>query len=152
EVVLALAMLSPWLPLARLAAVAALLLFLAYLLIIARAMTFDPRPSCGCFGQIGDQRVNWKTVLRNILLVAGAGVFAWMTWSQSSTVWTVFSGASDRELVLLGSAAYLALMVWFIVAPPNYGTPWWRREKQATPAERAPVPAAVEPVEEEYVR
>ena len=49
EIVLGLAMLSPWLPLARLAALAALVLFVAYWVVIARAMTFDPRPSCGCF-------------------------------------------------------------------------------------------------------
>lgn len=155
EILLALAMLSPWLPLARLAAVAALLLFLAYLVIIARAMTFDPRPSCGCFGQIGDQRVSWKTVIRNLLLVSGAGVFAWMTWSQGSTVWSIFTDASGRERALLASAAYLALMLWFIIAPPNYGTPWWRREKKAT-QQHAPAPGTVEPVEaaeeEEYVR
>lgn len=152
EIILAVAMLSPWLPAVRVAAVAALLLFLAYLVIIARAMTFDPRPSCGCFGQIGDQRVTWKTVIRNILLVAGAGVFLWMTWSQDSTVWSVFTDASSRELALLASTAYLALMLWFVIAPPNYGTPWWRREKQAT-QQHAPAPAAVEPAEEdEYVR
>lgn len=151
EIVLALAVLSPWLPLARLAAVGALLLFLAYLVIIARAMTFDPRPSCGCFGQIGDQRVTWKTVLRNTLLVAGAGVFAWMTWSQSSTVWSIFTDASRRELVLLASAAYLALMLWFIIAAPSYGTPWWRREKQAE-HHHEPAPAPAGQQEEEYVR
>lgn len=151
EIVLALAMLSPWLPLARLAAVAALLLFLAYLLIIARAMTFDPRPSCGCFGQIGDQRVTWKTVIRNVLLVGGAAVFLWMTWWQGSTVWSIFGDASNRELALLASTAYLALMLWFIIAPPNYGTPWWRRERKAT-HEHAPAPGSVEPVEDEYVR
>lgn len=155
EIVLALAMLSPWLPLARLAALAALLLFLAYLVIIARAMTFDPRPSCGCFGQIGDQRVTAKTVVRNTLLVAGAIVFVWMTWSQSATVWSIFADASNREMTVLASAAYLALMLWFIIAPPNYGTPWWRREKKPATQATTPAPGTVEPVEpdeEEYVR
>lgn len=156
ELLLALAMLSPWLPLARLAAVAALLLFLAYLVIIARAMTFDPRPSCGCFGQIGDQRVTWKTVLRNTLLVAGAGVFVWMTWSQASTAWSVFSGATDREVWILVSAAYLAVMLWFIMAPPNYGPPWWRTlfaKREEPVSEPAPgTVEAVEPDEEDYVR
>src|SRR5690606_14151064 len=124
ELVLALAMLSPWLPLARLAAVGTFLLFASYLVIIARAMTFDPRPSCGCFGQIGDQRVTWKTVIRNTLLVAGAVVFGWMTWVQDLTVFSLFSNASEREWLLLAGAAYLALVLWLIVAPPNYGKPW----------------------------
>ena len=129
EIVLAATMLSPWLPLARLASVAALLLFLAYWVIIARAMTFQPRPSCGCFGQIGDQRVTWRTLVRNTLLLAGAGVFVWMTWSQDSTVWSVLAGATGRELAILWSAAYLAVVVWFIVSPPGSGEHWWRRRR-----------------------
>lgn len=155
ELILALAMLSPWLPLARLAAVGALLLFLAYWVIIARAMTFNPRPSCGCFGQIGDQRVTWKTVIRNTLLVAGAAVFVWMTWAQGRTVFSMFEAATDREWSLLLGAAYLAVVLWFIVAPPNYGEPWWRRSKPAKHAHQ-PTPeqpfVADEPDEEEYVR
>lgn len=158
EIVLALAMLSPWLPLARLAAVAALGLFLAYWVIIARAMTFDPRPGCGCFGQIGDQRVTWKTVIRNTLLVAGAGAFVWMTWTQDSTVWSVFSGVTDRELAILASAAYLAVMLWFIIAPANYGEPWWRKVlpgKQQAHSHDHPqevTSAQVEADEQDYVR
>ena len=150
ELLLALAMLSPWLPLARLAAVAAAVLFLSYLVIIARAMTFSPRPSCGCFGNIGDQRVTWKTVLRNTLLVLGAGVFLWMTWAQNVTVWSVFSGATDREVWILASAAYLALLVWFIVAPPNYGEPWWKQVFGAKQQEHQHEHEASD--EEEYVR
>ena len=57
EALLALAMLAPWLALARIASWAAVLLFLTYFVVIARAMTFSPRPTCGCFGKIGDQRV-----------------------------------------------------------------------------------------------
>ena len=125
EIVLALAVLSPWLPLARVAALAALALFVSYWVIIARAMTFSPRPSCGCFGRIGDQRVTGKTVVRNTLLVVGSVVFLWMTWWQDTTVWSVLDGGTERELWMLASAAYLALMLWFIVAPPNYGDSVW---------------------------
>lgn len=157
EIVLALAILSPWLPLARLAAVAALGLFAAYWIIIARAMTFSPRPSCGCFGRIGDQRVTWKTVVRNTLLVLGSLAFLWMTWSQRATVWSVFDGATDRELWILASAAYLALMLWFIVAPPNYGDSVWKTifGKETSDPHSPPQPGTVvaeEADELDYVR
>ena len=56
----------------KLAALAALALTLTYWVIVARAMTFKPRPVCGCFGRIGDQRITAKTVVRNTLLVAFA--------------------------------------------------------------------------------
>src|SRR3954454_12608918 len=69
ELVLALALLLSPAPVAVAPAIASAVLFVGYLVIIARAMTFDPRPSCGCFGRIGDQRVRPKTLVRNGLLV-----------------------------------------------------------------------------------
>jgi len=109
EVVLALAMLSPWVPLARLASWAALALFAAYLLIIARAMTFDPRPSCGCFGNIGDQRVRAQTVWRNAVFVTLALVVVW------------FAGAVRRCPGLWPTSARPAGCGWSW--PPR--SAWW---------------------------
>ncbi|HHU09343.1 MAG TPA: hypothetical protein GXZ60_04915 [Intrasporangiaceae bacterium] len=154
ELVLALAMLLPWLPVARVASIAALLLFVAYWVIIARAMTFDPRPSCGCFGQIGDQRVTWKTVVRNTLLVAGAAVFVWMTWTEGLTTFSLLGSATDREWVLLIGAAYLGIVLWLIAAPASYGDPWWRRrpERVGQHQHQEATVQPVEPDEEEYVR
>ena len=153
EIVLGLAMLSPWLPLARVASVAALALFVTYWVLIARAMTFDPRPSCGCFGQIGDQRVTAKTLWRNTVLVAGAAVFVWMTWGADATMWGFVGDATAREWLLLLGAGFAVLVAWFVLSPPARvkqrpkKTPAPGREAQpAAPAE------AGEPVEEEYVR
>ena len=155
ELVLGLAMLSPWLPLARLAALAALVLFLAYWVVIARAMTFDPRPSCGCFGQIGDQRVTAKTLARNTVLLAGAAVFVWMTWAAEATVFSFVGDATTREWLLVLGAAFAVLVAWFVLSPPA-PVKQRRSRTQSRGAAAAPADSAasepVEPVEEEYVR
>ena len=151
EIVLAVALLSPWLPLARAAAVAALVLFAVYWVVIARAMTFDPRPSCGCFGQIGDQRVTTKTLLRNTVLLAGAAVFVWMTWAEQVTVFS-FGDAGPREWLVMAGAAYLLLVAWFVLSPPaQVKQRTARRGRREASAAGAAV-GAEEPVEEEYVR
>ena len=164
EIVLALAMLSPWLPLAQVAAGAALGLFAAYWVVIARAMTFDPRPSCGCFGQIGDQRVTAKTLWRNTVLLAGAAVFVWMTWAQSVTVFSFFADATSREWLLLLGAAYLVLVAWFVFSPPAQVRQRSSRRRQGQAADdhdrAADVAATADPAttvsagpaEDEYVR
>ena len=150
EIVLGLAMLSPWLPLARLAALAALVLFVAYWVVIARAMTFDPRPSCGCFGQIGDQRVTAKTLWRNTVLLAGAAVFVWMTWAADATVFTFLEGTTAREWLLALGAGFAVLVTWFVLSPPA-PVRQRRSKRQAQESAAAPIPPA-EPTEEEYVR
>jgi hypothetical protein len=143
---LGLAMLSPWLPLARLAAIGALLLFLVYWAIIARAMTFDPRPSCGCFGQIGDQRVTAKTLARNTVLLAGAAAFVWMTWAQGVTAFSFVADATTREWLLLLGAGYAVLVAWFVLSPPAPVTQ--RRRDRGTHADPEPPADA----DDEYVR
>ncbi|GGK66007.1 MauE/DoxX family redox-associated membrane protein [Ornithinimicrobium pekingense] len=78
ELVTAALLLTPWRWTYAVGAAASLGLFTAFLLVIARAMTFDPRPTCGCFGRVGDHRVNGRTVTRNVLLLALAVVTAWL--------------------------------------------------------------------------
>lgn len=70
EAVLGVTLVLPTRSVAQLAAVLSVLLFSAYWLVIARALTFHPRPSCGCLGRIGDQRVTLRTLARSTLLVA----------------------------------------------------------------------------------
>lgn len=107
EALLALAMLAPWLALARIASWAAVLLFLTYFVVIARAMTFSPRPNCGCFGKIGDQRVRAKTVWRNGVFLLLAGLFAWFTAAGSTVPATLASmgGTGWGWLVVAGLVA-----------------------------------------------
>lgn len=114
EIVLALVMLlSPWSGLTRAAAVAALGLFAVYAAVIARAMTFDPRPSCGCFGRIGDQRVSARTLARNLVFVLLAVVFvAWA--SVGHTVPAAVADFSAADLLWVVMALMVALVAVFI--------------------------------------
>lgn len=49
---------------------AALILFLAYVVVIARALGFAHPVRCGCFGALGDHAVTRRTLVRNLVLVA----------------------------------------------------------------------------------
>ncbi|WP_162143194.1 MauE/DoxX family redox-associated membrane protein [Granulicoccus phenolivorans] len=49
------------------------LLFVAYLVVIARALRFTEPVHCNCFGKIGDHSVSIRTLIRNVLLVLAAG-------------------------------------------------------------------------------
>ncbi len=49
-----------------------LVLFLAYLGLVARAVRAAAPADCGCFGAVGDSRVTAVTVWRNVLLVLAA--------------------------------------------------------------------------------
>ena len=68
EIVLALALWIPLRPLQVAVAVLILLLILAYLVIIARALTFDEQVDCSCFGTLASPTVTRSTLGRNILL------------------------------------------------------------------------------------
>lgn len=57
-----------------LGAVLVLVLFLAYLVLVARAVRRPEPVDCGCFGALGDDRVTRVTVWRNVVLVAAAGL------------------------------------------------------------------------------
>lgn len=70
ELTVAALLLTPWRWTFALGSLGAVLLFLAFWVVVARAMTFDPRPVCACFGRVGDHRITGRTVLRNTLLVA----------------------------------------------------------------------------------
>jgi hypothetical protein len=58
------------------AATLTLLVFLAYLVVVARALTFPYPLVCGCFGELGLGWITRRTLVRNTLLLAIASV----TW------------------------------------------------------------------------
>lgn len=76
ELSVAALLLTPWRWSFGVGSLAAFLLLLAFWVIIARAMTFDPRPTCGCFGRVGEHPVTARTVVRNSVLLALAAVTA----------------------------------------------------------------------------
>ncbi len=58
------------------AATLTLLLFAAYLVVIARALRFPYAVRCGCFGRLGLGEVTRRTLIRNVVLLA----LALVTW------------------------------------------------------------------------
>ena len=136
EIVLALAMLTPSRILTQVAAVVALGLFLVYLLVVARAMTFDPRPSCGCFGRIGDQRVNARTVARNVLFVLLAVLFSLWAFA-GNTVPAALADFTSTDLLWLVVVVLIAAVAVFI-SGGSLGAALPRRQ-HSTPAPPQPV-------------
>lgn len=120
ELGLALTLLQPWRPLAILGAAAVLVLFGCYWALIARALRFTPRPNCGCFGKIGDQRVSERTLLRNTLLVALAA-FAFFSVATGSTVPTLL--AQYGWLVALCWVASLIGVLLIVAIPATETAP-----------------------------
>lgn len=70
ELAVAVLLLTPWPWTYALGASGALALCVVFLVVVVRAMGFHPRPTCSCFGRVGDHRITGRTVLRNALLVA----------------------------------------------------------------------------------
>lgn len=68
EIVLAIALWLPGRVLPVIAAALVAVLMIAYLVIIARALWFDERVECSCFGTWGSPTVSAATLLRNIVL------------------------------------------------------------------------------------
>lgn len=147
EIALVVGLLAPWTPLAVFAWGVATVLFALYLGVIARAMTFDPRPSCGCFGRIGNQRVTGHTVVRNVLLLASSAVvLAWV--GAGHTVPTAVLDLDREGWAWVLSAATVVTIALLVVGGPTTTGAAARRAGQA--AERSRIREVPDPAE--YVR
>lgn len=100
-------------PSARWGALAALLLLLAFIVGIARALARGEQPDCHCFGQIHSAPAGRTTLVRNAVLAAGAAVI--LGYGSGPAVDTWVSARSAAELVavglgigLVGAVAYAA--------------------------------------------
>ncbi|WP_131105530.1 MauE/DoxX family redox-associated membrane protein [Ornithinimicrobium sufpigmenti] len=102
ELAVAALLLTPWRWTFALGSLAAVLLFLAFWVVVARAMTFDPRPTCSCFGRVGDHRVTGRTVVRNSVLLALALLTAAVALQgESGTGLLAEFGAGDWTWLVL---------------------------------------------------
>lgn len=123
EIVLAAALLIPARWFYVVAAVAAVVLFAAYFVVIARALTFDPRPACGCFGRMGGSRVTPATLVRNALLLIvalAAGVAA----LAGQTVWSLLgSGSGTAGWWVLGAAVAASAATLIVAGPRDDAAP-----------------------------
>jgi hypothetical protein len=108
-------------PLLAAAAALALLLFLTYWLLIARALTFDPRPTCACFGRLGGHRMTPATLVRNTILVALA-VVALVSAVRGGDVLEGMAGLSSTDLAWL-AVLVVAMVLTGLVARTDGAAP-----------------------------
>lgn len=114
EIVLALALWVPLVPLQVVVSAMIAALMLAYLAIIARALTWDEVVECSCFGTLASPTVSRTTLARNVLLVALSllGVVAAASGLMSGAL-------VQQPLALLGIGA--ALVVTILLAAFTLG-------------------------------
>ncbi len=92
---------------ARLGALAAAALLLAFCGAIAANLARDRRPDCHCFGQLHSAPAGWTTLARNAALVAGAALLAVATWSgdaPSAFGWVGRLEAAELLVVCVAAA------------------------------------------------
>ncbi|MEE1650112.1 thioredoxin family protein [Brachybacterium sp. J144] len=113
EIVLALMLWVPLVPLQVVLGVVSLLLMLAYLVIIARALTFEEKVSCSCFGSLSAPTVSKATLARNVLLSALAALtlVAAATGTMSETLVRTPLLLLVQVLVLAGTILLTVLVV-----------------------------------------
>ena len=96
-----------------------LLLFTAYLVVIARALRFPYAVRCGCFGRLGLGEVTGRTLVRNVVLLA----LALITWVDAWRRVGVLQRIDDAEdgwwwvAGVLLAVATTALVAWDGRAP-----------------------------------
>lgn len=118
ELVTAGLLLTPWRWTYAAGAVLALGLFTIFLVVVARAMTFTPRPVCGCFGRVGDHRINARTVCRNVLLLLLALVAGWIAL-RGSAAGALLAGYRPGDWLWLVLATALAAVAVLVLAGPT---------------------------------
>ncbi|MFC6422767.1 MauE/DoxX family redox-associated membrane protein [Ornithinimicrobium tianjinense] len=140
ELVAAVLLLTPWIWTYAVGAALALGLFTAFLLVVARAMTFDPRPTCGCFGRVGNHQITARTVWRNVLLLALALVASWIALGGSAAGALVarFSAGDWLWLVLAVGQATVAVLVLGGAGSESRTPAARRRDRGAAESTRAP--------------
>lgn len=106
EIVLALVLWIPSVPLQTVVAVLIAALMVAYLFIIGRALTFDELVECSCFGSVASPTVSKATLGRNLLLTA-CGVLTVV--AASSGALTAALVQTPLLLVNMGIALLLAI-------------------------------------------
>lgn len=143
EVTLALMLWVPSAPLQTLVAVAITALMLTYLVIIARALTFEERVECACFGTLASPTVSRTTLARNLLL----------SMLSLLTVVSALSGLMETALVRqpltvigMGAALLLAIVLTALALGGISA-----READAAPSDAAGEQLAAEEEDEELL-
>jgi len=121
ELLLAVLLVTAGGPLAVAAAVAAVLLFAAYLALVVRALGFEAPVDCACFGEFAPGRISGRTVVRNAWLLALAVLDLLVLTpvvagpaAGTSVVARLSTGGAWAWIVAAGAAA---LTTWLVTAP-----------------------------------
>ncbi len=89
-------------------AVGALLLLVAFTLVIASNLVRGRRPDCHCFGNLHSAPVGWTTVARNGLLAATAGFVVWQGRVDAGPgVLAWLSGLTALQLAILSGGVVI---------------------------------------------
>ena len=141
EIVLALAIWIPAPPLQVLLTGLVAALMLTYLVIIARALTFEEQVHCSCFGTLASPTVSRTTLVRNVLLsVLGLlAVVAAASGAMTSLLVQAPMGLIGLGIALLIAIALTAATIGGSVAETD------------ADAATAPAPAAADPDEDELL-
>ena len=152
EIVLALAIWIPAPPLQVLLTGLVAALMLTYLVIIARALTFEEQVHCSCFGTLASPTVSRTTLVRNVLLsVLGLlAVVAAASGAMTTLLVQAPMGLIGLGLALLIAIALTAATIGGSVAETDADAPTAPAPAAADPDEdelldyeRSPIPAAV---------
>src|SRR5690606_24633070 len=141
EIFLALALWIPVPPLQVLLAGLVTALLFIYLVIIARALTFEEQVHCACFGTLASPTVSRTTLVRNVILsVLGLlTVVAAASGAMTTLLVQAPLGLIGLGLALLTAIALAAATIGGSVADPD------------ADAATAPAPAAADPDEDELL-
>jgi peroxiredoxin len=92
----------------------ALALLAVFLIAVGLAILRGRKPDCHCFGQIHSAPVGWQTLVRNIVLAAGAGGLIYRGPGQSGMdVWTWIASLNATEQKMAFVAALVVAFVFF---------------------------------------
>ena len=152
EIVLALAIWIPAPPLQVLLTGLVAALMLTYLVIIARALTFEEQVHCSCFGTLASPTVSRTTLVRNVILsVLGLlAVVAAASGAMTTLLVQAPMGLIGLGIALLIAIALTAATIGGSVAETDADAPTAPAPAAADPDEdelldyeRSPIPAAV---------
>lgn len=145
ELAVAVLLLTPWPWTYALGASGALALCAAFLVVVVRAMGFHPRPTCSCFGRVGDHRITGRTVLRNALLVA-LSLVALLIALDGGSAGALVAGSSMQDRLWLGmtlAVAATAVLVLGRGAPEDASDPPAGTGRSGDGAGRSPATGVV---------
>jgi methylamine dehydrogenase accessory protein MauD len=92
----------------------ALALLAVFLLAVGIAMLRGRKPDCHCFGQIHSAPVGWQTLVRNVVLAAGAGALIYRGPGRAGPdVWTWIATLSETGQKVAFVAGLAVAFVFF---------------------------------------